>query len=837
MGDFKCEEKYLMLPAFGEAEMNWPNGLRVFLYIVGLFWLFLGVAVISDVFMNGIERITSQKKRVYNKSTGRTVTVVVWNGTIANLTLMALGSSAPEILLSIIEILTNDMYIGDLGAGTIIGSAAFNLLIISAVCVCALPDGEVRYIKEVPVYAITASSSVMAYLWLMFILMVTSPDICEIWEGLLTFLFFPLMLVLAFLADKGYFSGGGRNEVEAAQFTSAIPTDVTKEELAQIEQNIREEHNNKITDEQLMKIMQERYLGKPSRAYYRHAAMTNIVGGKSAVCDMVSKSSPPGVVAPIEHTHDELLTVEKKMEFGFESTRYAFLESCKNVKIGVSRHGIIDQAAQIRVKTYEGTAKEGSDYEPIDVVLEFEAGEVDKFVTIKFVDDVAYEEDEEFYIELSEPQLLSEGGPVAVTLVLMPEHKRTTVVIVDDDDPGKLCFQQEMVEIEESSEDKTVQVIVERKCGATGTVSCSFHTEDLSAIAGYDYVSAKGDLEFGDSIQKQAITITIKPKGRYEKTSGFNVYLTDPSGGARFDPTTDGGSDKCICHVLIKAAESQRQALDKLASKMNWSKYALGYSNWKDQFKAAIFLQGEAEDGEEPETPSKMEYAIHFASLPWKVLFAIVPPVDYCNGWACFVGALFFIAIVTALVGDMANLVGCTLQINPEITAMTFVALGTSLPDTFASKTAAAVDPHADASIGNITGSNSVNVFLGLGVPWTIAAFYWQCQKPEGEAYMQWTQTFAPGGKYESIADSVGNFVGTGGSPVFVVPSGTLWFNLLVFSANAAFAIHHLYMRRRKLGGELGGPKKYQYATAVFLCTQWLIYIALSSMWATMNAA
>jgi len=58
------------------------------------------------------------------------------------------------------------------------------------------------------------------------------------------------------------------------------------------------------------------------------------------------------------------------------------------------------------------------------------------------------------------------------------------------------------------------------------------------------------------------------------------------------------------------------------------------------------------------------------------------------------------------------------------VTAITFVALGTSLPDTFASKTAAIGDPIVDSSIGNATGSNSVNVFLGLGLPWTIAAIY-----------------------------------------------------------------------------------------------------------------
>lgn len=53
------------------------------------------------------------------------------------------------------------------------------------------------------------------------------------------------------------------------------------------------------------------------------------------------------------------------------------------------------------------------------------------------------------------------------------------------------------------------------------------------------------------------------------------------------------------------------------------------------------------------------------------------------------------------------------------------MALGTSLPDLFASKQAATKEKTADNSIGNVTGSNSVNVFLGLGLPWTIAAIYW----------------------------------------------------------------------------------------------------------------
>ena len=75
-----------------------------------------------------------------------------------------------------------------------------------------------------------------------------------------------------------------------------------------------------------------------------------------------------------------------------------------------------------------------------------------------------------------------------------------------------------------------------------------------------------------------------------------------------------------------------------------------------------------------------------------------------------------------------------------SVTAITFVALGTSLPDTFASKTAAQNEPTADNAIGNVTGSNSVNVFFGLGVPWLLGAVYWSAMG----ATPEWLARFDP---------------------------------------------------------------------------------------------
>merc|ERR1719171_873501 len=110
------------------------------------------------------------------------------------------------------------------------------------------------------------------------------------------------------------------------------------------------------------------------------------------------------------------------------------------------------------------------------------------------------------------------------------------------------------------------------------------------------------------------------------------------------------------------------------------------------------------------------------------------------------------------------------MDINGSITAITVVALGTSLPDTFASKVAAVEDPTADAAIGNVTGSNSVNVFLGLGLPWVIGSIYWAAKGVHSDYHEPVAAEYPDSGK-------------------FVVIGGSLGFSLVVYSACAICCI------------------------------------------------
>ena len=69
------------------------------------------MAIASDIFMMSIEVITSRKRTIvlWDEERQERVErkVLIWNETVSNLTLMALGSSAPEILIAIVETISN----------------------------------------------------------------------------------------------------------------------------------------------------------------------------------------------------------------------------------------------------------------------------------------------------------------------------------------------------------------------------------------------------------------------------------------------------------------------------------------------------------------------------------------------------------------------------------------------------------------------------------------------------------------------------------------------------------------------------------------------------------
>merc|ERR1712166_584568 len=201
---------FILLPGFALQ----PTPLLAILYIIFIVYIFVGVAIISDIFMDSITVITAAKRIVQVRDVNANVTnktVLVWNSTVANLTLMALGSSAPEIMLNVLETcMTLGQKPGELGASTIVGSAAFNLLVISAVSILSvtedtdsrtdeeiLEDGTGKGVKKIKmqgVFAVTTSFSIIAYVWMYIVL---QDELVEPYEAWITLALMPLLIIVA----------------------------------------------------------------------------------------------------------------------------------------------------------------------------------------------------------------------------------------------------------------------------------------------------------------------------------------------------------------------------------------------------------------------------------------------------------------------------------------------------------------------------------------------------------------------------------------------------------------------------------------------------------------
>jgi len=411
--------------------------------------------------------------------------------------------------------------------------------------------------------------------------------------------------------------------------------------------------------------------------------------------------------------------------------------------------------------------------------------ECEKTVTVKIVEDKKHESTEEFFVELIP---VPGNGIVGF-------KKIATVVVLDSDDPGKLRFETDCLTIPESNADKvTKKIKVERVGGCIGDFKCAYRTEESTAKAGRDFEEISGELEFPKGVMHTFIEVTILPTQTIDSRSeSFRLIIEACEDGpqVKFDEATDGGSEAGICTITIESdvtGEKQYNACVSFAASRKWvnmDNVQEGKEKWKDQFVEAISIDGDA---------GMMDKILHVVSIPWMLLFAVVPPTEFCGGKVCFVCALVMIGVCTALIGDLANLLGCALEIPPSICAITFVALGTSLPDTFASKMAAIQDPTADNSIGNVTGSNSVNVFLGLGLSWSIASIYWAVD----------------------------------GTEEFRVEAGSLVPSVIVFCCCALACIGLLLVRRWTLGAELGGNVVAARMSSAFLVLLWLIYIVCS---------
>ncbi|XP_051132169.1 magnesium/proton exchanger-like [Andrographis paniculata] len=485
-------------------ETQLGDVLRGFLYFLALAYCFIGLSSITGRFFRSMENVVKHSRAVTEKDPHTNASVVkhkrVWNYAIADITLLAFGTSFPQISLATIDALRNlgNLYAGGLGPGTLVGSAAFDLFPIHAVCVVVPKSGELKKISDIGVWLVELFWSFWAYVWLYIILKVWTPNAITLWEALLTVLQFGLLLLHAYAQDKRW----------------------------------------------------------------------------------------PYVSLPMPRTErpEDWVPAENGSTASDKNSQMHEVEDDRN-------HSIVD-------------------------IFSIHSGHKD-----------------------------------------------------NDNSPAK------------RKPDK----------------------DNLLSIWKQQFIRA---------------FMLEKPNSRNQNTKPW----------AR-------------------------------AAKIFWE----------------LLL------------------------VPWRLVFALVPPYQIAHGWIAFIFSLAFISGVAFIVTKITDLISCVTGINPYVIAFTALAAGTSWPDLVASKIAAERQITADSAIANITCSNSVNIYIGIGVPWLISTVYNYC------AY----------GRPQ---------------PLRIENAAGLSFSLIIFFATSVGCIGVLVFRRLTLGAELGGPRVWAWATCVYLMLLWLVFVVLSSL-------
>jgi len=148
------------------------------LYVIGMIWMFTAMAIVCDEYFVPALEVIAEDLGVSED--------------VAGATLMAAGGSAPELFTALIGAFQET----DVGFGTIVGSAVFNVLFV--IGMCAIYSKGVLELTWWPLFRdccyYTFGLSMLAIFF-----KVTSPDVIEWWESLILFsLYFLYVTIMKF---------------------------------------------------------------------------------------------------------------------------------------------------------------------------------------------------------------------------------------------------------------------------------------------------------------------------------------------------------------------------------------------------------------------------------------------------------------------------------------------------------------------------------------------------------------------------------------------------------------------------------------------------------------
>ena len=388
-------------------------------------------------------------------------------------------------------------------------------------------------------------------------------------------------------------------------------------------------------------------------------------------------------------------------------------------EVHVERLGKTDCEAKVRLKTVDGNVKANTAYGVLSETITFAPGETMRSVGIPIKADYAWGKGAFFNVAI---ERVGEGAAE-----LFEKHTRAKIML-SSEKHHKICNWIE-TRHQVVSGDSHATLFLSRGTHLNVATKVRIVTRDGSAKAGIHYRPLpKEQIEFAPGVTSKSIKVALIDWAADEvKAVHFFVDV--------FEDEDETGNENGH-EVQVDIAHKNALQREGSSHDDNGSE-----DTWAGQFVTALTVNDNNNDGID-----FMDCILHYVAVGWKVLAAIIPPAKMHGGWPCFGVALVLIGLCSTLISDFASIFGCLVGLTDVVTSISIVALGTSLPDTFASMLAVKADETADNAVGNVTGSNAVNVFLGCGLPWVFSALKWMSTSEPPDF---WMQMYGPDGSVE----------------------------------------------------------------------------------------
>lgn len=213
-------------------------------------------------------------------------------------------------------------------------------------------------------------------------------------------------------ADSAFEMNGRDDNIKSFTDGGVITEEVRDFEEARREyittlKNLRRKYPQ--SDLENLEIMAQEQLmnnGPKSRAFYRIQATRKMMGSGNIMRKISERaqSDLSEVKAELQRVDvdlDEDLGISSRI--CFEPGHYTVMENCGEFELRVVRDGDLSRECTVDFETEDGSAEAGSDYVGKKGTLVFPPGVDEQRFRIEVIDDDVFEQDEHFYVKLTNP--------------------------------------------------------------------------------------------------------------------------------------------------------------------------------------------------------------------------------------------------------------------------------------------------------------------------------------------------------------------------------------------------------------------------------------------------